>query len=186
MKQLLSIMLLFSLSVLFTASSCKKQKNNEPQLPPETQTGAGTLGFKIDGKIYTASGGCGLFANQCVGGWGPYSGDTSIDITAVSQVQKFKFRITIKYSGTFGIHYTSGYPFDGYFTDDSNGTIQGNSNHYQTTDIYKGKVNIKFTDATISPLRGFTILAGTFEMEAVNAEGKVIKLTDGRFDIGRF
>lgn len=117
-------------------------------------------------------------------GGGPYS-DTAIDITAVNQSQKFKFRISIKYSGTYGIYYTSGYPFDGYFTDDSNGTIPGNSNHYVTNDVYKGKVNIKFCNGSINPLRTGTIVSGTFEMEAVNGEGKVIKITDGRFDLGR-
>lgn len=184
MKQLFSITLLFSFIVLLTASSCKK-RNTGPQLPPETQTGAGTLGFKINGKIYTASGGCGLLADQCIGGGGPYS-DTAIDITAVNQTQKFKFRISIKYSGVNGIHYTSGYPYDAYFTDDTNGTIPGSSNHYITTDVYKGKVNIKFCNGSINPLRTGTIVSGTFEMEAINAEGKVIKITDGRFDLGRF
>lgn len=67
MKQFLSIAFFIVLTFLLTASSCKKQ-NSGPELPPETQTGAGTLGFKIDGKIYTASGGCGLLADQCIGG----------------------------------------------------------------------------------------------------------------------
>lgn len=69
MKQLLSITILFSFTILLTASSCKKQ-NAGPQLPPETQTGANTLGFKIDGKVYTASGKSGLLSNQYVYGGG--------------------------------------------------------------------------------------------------------------------
>ena len=67
MKQLFSITLLLSITFLLTASSCKKQ-NTGPQLPPETQTGANTLGFKIDGKVYTASGKSGLLSSEYV--WG--------------------------------------------------------------------------------------------------------------------
>ena len=69
MKQFLSIAFFLSFIFLLTASSCKKQ-NTEPQLPPETQKGANTLGFKIDGKVYTASGKSGLLATEYVWGGG--------------------------------------------------------------------------------------------------------------------
>lgn len=41
--------------LLLTAMSCKKDNNN--QLPPETATGANTFGCKVNGAIYTPSGG---------------------------------------------------------------------------------------------------------------------------------
>ena len=63
-KHLLFLLFFASLSLNL---KCKKE-NNEPQLPPETQTGANTLGFKINGKVYTASGKSGLLSNQYV--WG--------------------------------------------------------------------------------------------------------------------
>ena len=69
MKKTFFILAFITALTTLTGSNCKKE-NNELQLPPETQTGAGTLGFKINGTIYTASGGCGLLANQCVGGGG--------------------------------------------------------------------------------------------------------------------
>ena len=185
MKQLLSITLLFSLTVLFTASSCKKQKNNEPQLPPETQTGANTLGFKINGKVYTASGKGGLLSNESV--WGGPNSDTSITIGADNSIQKFALFIKIQYSGNIGTHYTNEYPYTGLIQldTDTGGTIPTGSNTYNTTHQYKGKVNIKFSNGSINPLLTGTIVSGTFEMEAINSEGKVIKITDGRFDIGR-
>lgn len=184
MKQLFSVTLLLAFAILLTSSSCKKQ-NTGPQLPPETQTGANTLGFKIDGKIYTASGKSGLLANQFVWANGPFLSDTSIIIAGQNRDQKFDFRIVIKYTGSFGIHYTSAYPYEGVLQLNADGTVPNASDIYQTNQIFKGKVNIKFTDAMLTPLKGITIVAGTFEMEAINSEGKIIKITDGRFDIGR-
>lgn len=116
-------------------------------------------------------------------GGGPYS-DTAIKIGASNSIQNFELYISIKYSGNIGFHYTlANTTYYGFFQDNSNGTIPGNSNLYQTNDIYKGIVNIKFANGSINPLRGSTIVAGTFEMEAVNANGQIIKITDGRFDI---
>ena len=48
-------LLLFS--SLLLNSKCKK--DNEPQLPPETTTGAMTFGCKIDGKVFLPKGGDG-------------------------------------------------------------------------------------------------------------------------------
>ncbi len=54
MKQLL---LLF-LSLVLLSSSCKKNKPDNPidQLPPETQIGANTFGFLVDGKVFLPKG----------------------------------------------------------------------------------------------------------------------------------
>ena len=114
---------------------------------------------------------------------GPNS-DTSIIIAASNSNQKYNLYIKIKYTGNVGIHRTiPNTVYYGTFQDNSNGTIPGNSNFYQTNDMYRGTVNIKFANGSINPLLGSTIVAGTFEMEAVNANGQIIKITDGRFDI---
>jgi len=42
------------LAASLLSGHCKKNKTEE-QLPPETQTGAGTLGFTIDGTVYKAN-----------------------------------------------------------------------------------------------------------------------------------
>ncbi len=184
MKKTFFILAFITALTTLTGSNCKKE-NNEPQLPPETQTGANTLGFKINGKVYTASGKSGLLTNQHVWGGGPNS-DTSIIIAASNSNQKYNLYIKIKYTGNVGIHRTiPNTVYYGTFQDNSNGTIPGNSNFYQTNDMYRGTVNIKFANGSINPLRGSTIVAGTFEMEAVNANGQIIKITDGRFDIGQ-
>jgi len=50
MKQIMIIMFGF----LFFGLACKKDKG--PSLPPETQIGANTIGFKLNGEVYRTSG----------------------------------------------------------------------------------------------------------------------------------
>lgn len=59
----------------------------------------------------------------------------------------------------------------------------GGYNTFKTSDVNIGELNIKYFDGIILPHNTGTILSGTFEMEVVNKEGKVIHITDGRFDI---
>lgn len=167
------------LSTLLTASSCKKDKTptTEEQLPPETQTGAFTFGCKVDGKIYTASGKGGLLSSQHVNY--SYFSDSSTSISIGNTESKFNLRIVFKYLGNLGIYELKGSPNKGEFYDNSNGTIPGSSNTYATDNINIGKINIKYFTATVGG-----ILAGTFEMNAINANGKIIHITEGRFDIG--
>lgn len=168
----------FLLSTLLTASGCKKDNTTtEEQLPPETQTGAFTIGFKVDGKVYTARGKDGLLANQFVWG-GRYLSDSSIKIGASNMEQKFSFNLSVRYNGNLGILYSSSYPYDGLFQENTTGTVPGNSNTYYTDNLNVAKLNLKYLNTT-------EICSGTFEMEAKNANGKIIKITEGRFDIGR-
>ncbi len=170
------------LSTILIATSCKKDNPPQEQLPPETHTGAYTFGCKVDGKIYTASGKGGLLSNQFVN-YSFYS-DTSIYISVGNTVSKFNLDLTIKYTGVLGLHYTSLYPYEGIFKDNSNGTIPGNSNTYNTNNSLRATVNIKYFNGSIIPLYSGAILSGTFEMDAINGNGKVIHITEGRFDIG--
>ena len=70
------------------------------------------------------------------------------------------------------------------FQDNSNGTIPGNSNVYRTNNIYSGTANVKYFNGTFAPGNSGTIVSGTFQMDCVNANGKVIKITEGHFNIG--
>jgi hypothetical protein len=131
----------------------------------------------VDGKIYTAKGKDGLLSTQHVWGGGVYS-DSSIKIGASNSSQNFSFNLSVKYNGSLGLLSTSTYPYKGNFQDNSNGTIPGNSNSYNTDSFRIGRVNLKYLVST-------NVVSGTFEMDAINANGKVIKITEGRFDIGR-
>ena len=73
MKQLL----LFALSFVLISNSCKKKKDEEPQLPPETTTGAYTFGCKVNGRVFvprSGGGRPGLFAQYVNLGTGPGGG----------------------------------------------------------------------------------------------------------------
>lgn len=179
----LVLLLVFTIS---TALNCKKISTEE-QLPPETHEGKFTFGCKVDGKIYTASGKGGLLASEHVY-YSIGSADSSIAISAASTgdiKNKFHIHLTIKYSGTPGIYLMKTYPYEGSFYDDSNGSLPMGSNTFTTSNTYIGKINIKYFNGQFTPYVLATIFAGTFEMDAVNANGKVIHITEGRFDIGQ-
>jgi hypothetical protein len=52
------VLFLLFFSSLLLNSKCRK--DNEPQLPPETTTGAMTFGCKIDGKVFLPKSGNGV------------------------------------------------------------------------------------------------------------------------------
>ncbi|MCY7291222.1 MAG: hypothetical protein LH615_03475 [Ferruginibacter sp.] len=54
--KLLKIAWLLAIASSAIFASCKKDKTDEEQLPPITQTGANTFGCLINGKIYTPKG----------------------------------------------------------------------------------------------------------------------------------
>jgi hypothetical protein len=175
------------LTLLITVSSCKKDKeaeDNTEKLPPETQTGAFTFGYKVDGVIYKASGKGGLLSNQFM--YYNYLADSTFNISSGSAVdKKFNIDLTFKCTSLNSPCYMRIYPFKAIFQDNSNGTIPGNSNVYTTNDTYFGSAIIKYFNGTIYPGNSGNIVSGTFDLNLINANGKVIHITEGRFDIGR-
>ena len=180
MKQKIFYPILIIVLIISTAPSCKKT-NTKDQLPPETHVGAFTFGCKVDGKIYTASGKMGGFAgflnpNQYVNyAFRPL--DSIIEISAQNSSTSINvsFDFTFQYLdslGTYKMKQYAGSFFDG-------------KNSYYTTNIYTGSITIKYFNGSFYPINLGTILAGTFEMDAINSDGKVIHITEGRFDIGK-
>ena len=58
--KLLKIAWLLAIAITLIFASCKKE--NEDTLPPATQTGAGTFGCRINGKVYVPKGNSGTGA----------------------------------------------------------------------------------------------------------------------------
>lgn len=184
MKPLLYLFFLTATILLVSGSSCKKNPTQNALLPPETHERKFTFGCKVDGKVYAARGREGLLASEHVS-YSFSTSDRSINIFAGNTKSKFSIELIIKYLGNPGIYLMKIYPYRGTFYDDSNGTIPGASNTFTTTENYTGKVTIKYFNGSYAPYNKGTILSGTFEMEAVNGNGKVIHITEGRFDIGQ-
>lgn len=58
MKNIKFVLAVVCVMTIFTFSQCKK-KTEEPQLPPETTTGAMTFGCKVNGKVFVPKDGRG-------------------------------------------------------------------------------------------------------------------------------
>jgi hypothetical protein len=179
MKHFSKLLLCLSLFILFIQSSCKKEK-----LPPETATGANTLGCKVNGEIFVPSGGDPTIGWYPVQGGGVSVGNVNgMRVEATSKNQKF-IDLYIKNINAPGIYNldknTSPFPdatkpesYGSYAVKDNN----GNYSTFVTNSSYSGWINVKHI------LPG-GIYAGTFEFTAYNIQtGDTVKITDGRFDV---
>lgn len=164
---------------MLVSASCKK--NNTNKLPPETHVGAFTFGCKVDGKVYKVFGSEGLLASEYVQYY-IYFPDSLIHISVRSRFTRdFNFDFDIQYTGSPGIYFLKAYPYLNYGSFNEFGQVI-----YQTSLAYTGAVIIKYFDGSFAqPFSEGTLLAGTFEMDAVSSRGKVIHITEGRFDIGQ-
>jgi uncharacterized protein DUF6252 len=170
--------LLFIVVVLISFR-CKKEKTPEEQLPPETQTGAGTFGCLIDGKIFKPKGDpltgpvlrC---AYQNIDG-GFYfqlkasnKGDINYNIGIFTDSLKIQQGITLVLKNqnvpgeAYGLYTVS--------------KIQG-STEYQTNATDTGEIAIKKLDEINR------IVSGTFWFDAINSLGQKVKVREGRFDL---
>jgi hypothetical protein len=64
MKNIQTILTGIAIMLLFSFSQCKKNKNEEAQLPPETNTGANTFGCRISGQVFLPRNGRSLISNK--------------------------------------------------------------------------------------------------------------------------
>jgi len=178
----IKILIAWSLVVLlFTFSQCKKNKTEEPQLPPETTTGAMTFGCKVNGQIFLpkdGNGRPGLFVqyvnlgNVPDGGWHlnipayNYSTKKGVSIETDSLLlvegMTYQFKTTI---GTANAFYREN-------------TSDGGVSVYPKFDNDSGSIFISKFDQLNR------ILSGTFSFIGTNATtGLTVNITEGRFDI---
>ena len=183
MKQLKLIFISAALSSLFIFSQCKK-KTEEPQLPPETTTGAMTFGCKINGKVFVPKDGRGKpglyvkyvylgpgvgegwFLNIPATDWTTNPSDAVViqtDSLLVEEARVYEFMLTPSYQRIKGTFYT--------VCDIADKTFAKTTND-------NGTITIKKFDQINR------ILSGTFFYSATNiSTGEKINVTDGRFDI---
>jgi hypothetical protein len=180
MKQLKRVLIAATVTSLFTFSQCKKNKTEEPQLPPETTTGAMTFGCKVNGQIFLPKDGNGRpglyvqylnLGNVPDGGWHlnipayNYSTNKGVSIETDSlhlvEGMTYQFKTTIGTANAF------------YRENTSNGGV----NVYQKLDNDAGSLIVKKHD----PIQ--RILSCTFSFIGTDGNGVKINITEGRFDI---
>lgn len=151
---------------------CKDRDQDQAILPPATQTGANTGGALIDGKIWVAkdeyptlNGGGG---NSTI--YEQANGEYKMKIV-FRQVDNLENRIVIYISDVSEITAKT------YILDENNVAGYENGLDYYITNIgYTGSITFSKFD------RVNKIASGIFNFKAKNTEGKIVTVTDGRFD----
>jgi hypothetical protein len=164
-----------SLSLMLGAlllSQCGLKKSDPqpaaPALPPITQTGAGTIGFRVDGQVWLPKGSFHYPAALAY-----YSG-------------KMFYINAHRVGGTTGDHFgiainplqPNATTFDLAERNGVVATFSPINDGYRVIKAGAGTLRITRLDTVAH------IVAGTFEFEAVSATtGKTVRVTDGRFDL---
>ena len=169
MKYTPLFLLLFSL-----ATSCKKEG-----LTKETQNGANTFSFLIDGELFKPAKSDDLLFNSdpvLFGGLSVFDDYTIARVSAANRANYPSKYITIQIENLTGLG-------EYLLSDGSNSityTIYGaTADEYSSYNTKKGKIVITKDD------RANFILSGTFEFEGEDSDnpGKIVKVTSGRFDV---
>ena len=171
-NSLLYLIVLVLVFFIFSASSCHKE-DPVPDLVPITTTGANTMGFYVDGVPHNKKG-IYSFGNPDGVSWGKYAdgkinfwggGGEPRGYLSISfyEVLGTKLFLLSKLSTTTGL---------GEFIDD----VPLGGNEYYTNENVTGTLEILRLDEHV--------IAGTFDIHLQNPNiGKIVHLTDGRFDI---
>ncbi len=177
MKNIQTILTGIAIILLFSFSQCKKNKNEEAQLPPETTTGAMTFGCKVNGQVFVPRDGRGrpgLFCQYVNLGTGP-GGGWYLNIPAVDWMSSSPLvSVHIETDSLFvldGVNYpfknSKGSPLAFYQADDT----------YSALEIDNGYLRISKHDQINR------ILSGIFTFMGTTSSGKKVNVTEGRFDI---
>jgi Family of unknown function (DUF6252) len=178
MKNVKTILTGGALILLFSFSQCKKNKNAEPQLPPETTTGAMTFGCKVNGKVFVPRDGRGrpgLFCQYVNLGSGP-GGGWYLNVSADNWQPSTPEGITISTDSLLIIE-GSTYPFK-YRKKGFPGVLYSNGSRYDALDNNSGELTIRKFDAANRIISGTFFFTGTN-----NLNGQTVNITEGRFDI---
>lgn len=174
-NSLLYLVVLVLAFFIISASSCHKE-DPEPDLVPITTTGANTMGFYLDGVPVNIRGEYGgllskgvkysYYSNNTIGilGSGVSPNWTIVIFIPIDSIKDNSCIIDHSLYRYMEISYTDNSPLGG--------------NEFLCDSLHTGYIEFKKFD--------MSIISGTFHFTAIHKEtGKVIKVTDGRFDIKR-
>src|SRR5690606_2792432 len=183
---------LLLLSSLFLFACCKSDDNmptpdpNIPEvekLPPATQTGANTVGCLVNDMAFLPSG-------SLTGSSNPYCGYYYDSFVLVFSIVKNKENITgngtesvaiyidetiLEEGIIYLLHYNETGRYAAFDIIGGLGTIPDES--YETNNEYTGELHITKLD------KHNNIISGTFWFDAVDEQGEVVEIREGRFDM---
>jgi hypothetical protein len=174
--------LIILLLISFTLSCCNKDDNpfsGSDQLPPETQTGANTVGCLVNGEVFL-----------------PHQEGINPAVNCFYQLDNGEYYFTMNFAdlrgsgfkevfiqtGKINLQVGSTYLLnknsidDGDFNGGGGGYSTSLSNTYKTNTIKTGELKITRLDLSNS------IISGTFWFDAVNSTGETVQIRSGRFD----
>ena len=186
-KSLLRLPGLLGIAAVCMLSTCKK----EDGLPPETQEGANTFGCNVNGKAWHPQGSSGGFSKvYALNGYldpGASGTSASLEIRAtyfkannpgLNEGSGVKIHlIDVNTEGEYvltGSYYDRPRTNAGLYYSDWNQPVNSS---FSTSSQHVGKVKITRLDY---PNR---IVSGTFEFSGVDMNGKVVNVSEGRFDL---
>jgi hypothetical protein len=180
MKTIKILLTITIIVTLFAFSQCKKNKT-EPQLPPETTTGAMTFGCKVNGEVWVPYYKCGGTSNPC--------GEIFVDIARTSQNQlpvEISIGPGLKYENNSQSFFTISSPTNnGIFTIgnkiDSIGFKYVKPGSIEYVEIPGMDSNNKFIITKLDAVN--KIISGSFTATLYKSLTDSVKITEGRFDL---
>ena len=168
---------LLSVLILVLCTSFQEEKKVK-QLPPLTHSGENIFACKVNGQLMIAN----ENASEVIGEFGiKFSHSKSnqlIYIQGSCTSPQYDIELSFKYLDTLGTYpLLMEYPYYAFFWDYSKSSAPNATNQFQPDATHGGTVNITYYDGHI--------ISGTFAFDAVNRNGDLVHVTDGRFDIAK-
>ena len=173
----LALILMLTLIV----SSCNKDDDNSStnpidQLPPATQVGANKAGALVNGEAFLPN-------NQSVIPLVCNYLDQEDFALGISKRVNGIYYVIYIYIGNTQLQVNQTYILEHYASDSKfgeyviNNGSPPNPNYYSTTELITGELTITHHDYDNA------ILSGTFWFDAVNSDGTIVEVREGRFDM---
>ena len=175
------------LSLFIIGESCKKYNKDDNDLPPLTFEGKNTIGCKINGEPWVPKGNSsgGIIVYPTKGGYYAVFNSPLIHIWIQTNDPSGYVDLFVKNIDSYNYIRSGKYYFNknteslplGVGEKRSYGKYWVNNKEYITDSLHNGWIDIIKSDSVNK------IISGRFEFDAYNpTDGKIYKITEGRFD----
>ncbi len=169
------VSLTISIAFLLFFTSFIKVKSDR-DLPPITHTGENIMACRVNGQVIIAAENSSDISNPAAVKFSSAPDNELVYISGTFVSPRYDIEISFKYADSLGVYpIIDKYPYFGYFWDYTKAISPNDSNQFQPDKTHTGSVNVIYNDGNI--------ISGTFAFDGINRKGKVVHITDGRFDI---